>query len=115
MAHKFEPMPPDWDELNEACVAWRKMSNHQRRTFLDWIGLRPADGGPILRIRSTGLTMVHTRDIVDAIIDGFENDERPNRVAEQGCDRCSCGCKYWRSDRCLDCGTSVTDHGVVRA
>ena len=101
-------------ELNEACAAWNKMSNPQRRDFLAWIGLRPTDGGPNLAKRSA-VDFVHTRDIVDAILDGFESDERGNRVAEQGCDRCSCGCKYWRGDRCLDCGTSVTDHGVVRA
>lgn len=28
-----------------------------------------------------------------------------NRLAESGCDRCECGCKYWEGDMCIDCGT----------
>lgn len=27
-----------------------------------------------------------------------------NLLAEEGCDRCDCGCKYWEHDRCVDCG-----------
>jgi hypothetical protein len=26
-----------------------------------------------------------------------------NEMAESGCDRCTCGCKYWENDRCVDC------------
>jgi len=29
------------------------------------------------------------------------NVARTNHV-----DRCWCGCKYWRNDRCIDCGDS---------
>ena len=29
----------------------------------------------------------------------------PNKTAESGCDRCTCGCKYWENDTCLDCNT----------
>jgi hypothetical protein len=31
-------------------------------------------------------------------------DVHGNRVRLEGCDRCSCGCKYWEHDRCVDCG-----------
>jgi hypothetical protein len=31
-----------------------------------------------------------------------------NKIAREGCDRCSCGCKYWENDRCIDCGTHVS-------
>lgn len=27
-----------------------------------------------------------------------------NKTAEEGCDRCDCGCKYWEKDICIDCG-----------
>ena len=30
-----------------------------------------------------------------------------NTLAREGCDRCRCGCKYWESDRCIDCGTHI--------
>lgn len=34
-----------------------------------------------------------------------EADRLGNQFAEEGCDRCTCGCKYWENDRCVDCGT----------
>jgi hypothetical protein len=34
-------------------------------------------------------------------------DVHGNTVAQEGCDRCFCGCKYWENDRCIDCGTHV--------
>jgi hypothetical protein len=30
-----------------------------------------------------------------------------NTIAQEGCDRCVCGCKYWENDRCIDCGTHI--------
>lgn len=33
-------------------------------------------------------------------------DKHGNRVAQEGCDRCACGCKYWENDRCVDCGST---------
>ena len=36
-------------------------------------------------------------------------DAHGNVVAREGADRCFCGCKYWEKDRCVDCGTPVTD------
>ncbi len=27
-----------------------------------------------------------------------------NYDAEEGVDRCDCGCKYWERDHCVDCG-----------
>lgn len=36
-------------------------------------------------------------------------DRHGNVVAQEGCDRCSCGCKYWENDRCIDCGTPIAD------
>jgi len=34
-------------------------------------------------------------------------DKHGNAHALEGCDRCSCGCKYWEGDRCVDCGMPV--------
>lgn len=30
-----------------------------------------------------------------------------NERAQEGVDRCACGCKYWEQDRCIDCGEPV--------
>lgn len=30
-------------------------------------------------------------------------DKHGNQVRQDGVDRCPCGCKYWRNDRCIDC------------
>lgn len=35
--------------------------------------------------------------------------ELHNEIAEEGVDRCFCGCKYWEHDRCIDCGTHVSE------
>lgn len=32
-----------------------------------------------------------------------------NTEAREGCDRCYCGCKYWKSDACIDCGTRIAE------
>jgi hypothetical protein len=32
-----------------------------------------------------------------------------NYIAESGVTRCSCGCKYYENDRCIDCHTHVLD------
>lgn len=34
-------------------------------------------------------------------------DQHGNVIAQEGCDRCFCGCKYWENDKCIDCGTSA--------
>lgn len=34
-------------------------------------------------------------------------DQHGNTVAQEGMDRCFCGCKYWENDKCVDCGTPV--------
>ena len=36
-------------------------------------------------------------------------DKHGNAIAQEGCDRCVCGCKYWEHDRCIDCGTHVNN------
>ena len=33
-------------------------------------------------------------------------DQHANRTAREGFDRCTCGCKYWEFDRCVDCRTA---------
>jgi hypothetical protein len=38
-------------------------------------------------------------------------DHDGNVAASNGLDRCACGCKYWRNDRCIDCGDGV-EHAV---
>lgn len=32
------------------------------------------------------------------------NASRSWATAQEGCDRCECGSKYWENDRCVDCG-----------
>lgn len=43
-------------------------------------------------------------------------DSLGNRSAQSGCDRCTCGCKYWESDVCIDCGSRWAEetHGDGR-
>ena len=36
-------------------------------------------------------------------------DNHGNTVAQEGCDRCECGCKYWEHDKCIDCGKHVSE------
>jgi hypothetical protein len=36
-------------------------------------------------------------------------DDHGNTIAQEGCDRCFCGCKYWEFDRCVDCGTHISE------
>lgn len=31
-------------------------------------------------------------------------DKHGNVIAEEGCTRCECGCKYWENDVCVSCG-----------
>jgi hypothetical protein len=31
-----------------------------------------------------------------------------NALAQEGLDRCICGCKYWENDQCIDCGLHVS-------
>lgn len=31
-------------------------------------------------------------------------DKHGNVLAQEGCTRCECGCKYWENDTCIDCG-----------
>lgn len=47
----------------------------------------------------------------DRLFAEAKDSPRPlnNTVAREGCDFCYCGCKYWENDRCIDCGTLVTD------
>ena len=36
-------------------------------------------------------------------------DTHGNYLAEEGCDRCFCGVKYWEDDLCVDCGAHIAD------
>jgi ribosomal protein L37E len=36
-------------------------------------------------------------------------DSHGNREAREGCDRCYCGSKYWEHDKCVDCGTEISE------
>lgn len=38
-------------------------------------------------------------------------DEHGNVFRADGLDRCSCGCKYWEDDRCIDCGGTEPEDG----
>lgn len=37
------------------------------------------------------------------LVDLAEPDKHGNVKAQEGVDRCLCGCKYWENDRCVDC------------
>ena len=37
------------------------------------------------------------------------SDNLGNLKAESGCDRCTCGCKYWEFDHCIDCGKHIDE------
>lgn len=39
---------------------------------------------------------------------GLRNVSLGNWNAEEGCDKCACGCKYWENDTCIDCGSAWT-------
>jgi hypothetical protein len=34
---------------------------------------------------------------------GSRPDKHGNVLAQEGCSRCACGCKYWENDVCIDC------------
>lgn len=36
-------------------------------------------------------------------------DQHGNAIAEEGNDRCFCGCKYWENDRCVDCHSTIEE------
>lgn len=36
------------------------------------------------------------------------NSDLGNTIAQEGVDRCWCGCKYWENDRCIDCNTHIS-------
>lgn len=40
-------------------------------------------------------------------------DKHGNLQAQEGCDRCGCGAKYWENDRCVSCGEAFQP--VLRA
>jgi hypothetical protein len=68
----------------------------------------------IERWAKTHSTYSDLADRVQAFIEVklAENDEPAprdlgNKIAQEGCDRCFCGCKYWENDRCIDCGTHI--------
>jgi hypothetical protein len=37
-------------------------------------------------------------------------DKHGNKKALEGCDRCSCGCKYWEKDVCVSCGETFKEN-----
>ncbi len=47
------------------------------------------------------------------IININEQRKHNNRVAREGLDRCVCGCKYWESDRCIDCDAYVNQDMTI--
>lgn len=47
--------------------------------------------------------------------DPVKPDKHGNVLAQEGCDRCACGSKYWEFDLCIDCLTPVTDPSVQRS
>lgn len=41
------------------------------------------------------------------------SDKHGNVLAQEGCTRCACGCKYYEFDVCIDCGRKVTEEDVA--
>lgn len=53
--------------------------------------------------------VTHTVCIICRKIEKFRyagGDDLGNFAAQEGLDRCPCGCKYWEHDTCIDCGTA---------
>jgi len=42
-------------------------------------------------------------------------DKHGNAIAKEGCDRCTCGSKYWEYDRCVDCNKHVSEIKLAKA
>ena len=47
-------------------------------------------------------------DVLSQAAIAAQADSHDNLIAREGCDRCYCGCKYWEHDRCIDCGTHIS-------
>ncbi|HET6494071.1 MAG TPA: hypothetical protein VFH61_01755 [Thermoleophilia bacterium] len=54
--------------------------------------------------------IIEDAEAVKRIVAAYNGNVDPNgnKVARSGYDRCSCGCKYWEHDRCIDCGFVLT-------
>lgn len=37
--------------------------------------------------------------------------EKQTNIAQDGIDKCWCGCKYWQNSRCIDCNTQYRHTG----
>jgi len=42
-------------------------------------------------------------------------DKHGNTTAQEGCDRCLCGSKYWENDKCIGCGARAEERTSSRA
>jgi hypothetical protein len=51
-------------------------------------------------------TMTMTPEF-EATLRREQADAHGNLIAREGCDRSTCGCKYWEGDHCIDCGEYV--------
>lgn len=78
-------------------------STSDRQAFADGNRLRASS---IPGRRRGGPSIEEWRDAMAA-----QRDANGNVAAQDGIDRCACGCKYWEHDRCVDCGDTV-DHAV---
>ena len=44
------------------------------------------------------------KEACQLVLDRSSTDAFGNQIAQEGCDRCSCGNKYWAFDNCKSCG-----------
>ena len=42
-------------------------------------------------------------------------DQHGNVVAEEGLTLCTCGCKYWENDKCIDCGMTPERLWIIQS
>ncbi len=109
------PWPEDYIEVakvetDDRGVAWR-LTNHIESAWTENEGVTPSAEGVLHgQHRSSMVGDIFDVDGTLYVVawsgfDLLEVDRHGNKTAEEGCDRCPCGCKYWEKDRCIDCGT----------
>lgn len=83
--------------------------------FVDYWGVTPSVPGAGADDQMVKQALAHLKlhwkmgNMILVFKDQDQPDRLGNRIAQEGCDRCWCGCKYWENDRCIDCGTHVRD------
>lgn len=89
---------------------------------IDHWAMAPVDPPPVI-FTETDVRFFEAMQALDTtpLIDYDEDmistttDRNGNYLANDGCDICACGCKYWENDRCIDCGQDVLPDPLAQA